>query len=68
MFYSFPLCRLSENIRGLWQVMGKQCGACAGLPAIPARWAGEPPKKAVTADGRTKPRSGVKKENLWHFP
>lgn len=68
MFYSFPLCRLNENIRGLWQVMGKQCGVCAGLPAIPARQAGELPRKAVAVDGRMKPRSGVKKEDLWHFP
>lgn len=32
MFYSLSLCRLSENMRGLWQVMGKQCGVCTGLP------------------------------------
>lgn len=68
MFYSFPLCRLTENIRGLWQVMGKQCGVCMELPAIPAHRAGELPGKAVTAGGRTKPRRGVKKENLWSFP
>lgn len=28
MFYSFPLCRLNGNMRGLWQVMGKKCGVC----------------------------------------
>lgn len=27
--------------------MGKQCGVCTGLPAIPACWAGELPRKAV---------------------